>query len=98
MAFDVAILRNDASHMAPHPARMVAAITKLGIGQGRAVAVVDTALTREAAQGAGLPYVAFPGRLAESDADVFSTTDMSHALSPEALTSAWRGIRNQAAE
>ena len=98
VAFDVAILRDDASHMAPHPAGMVAAITKLSIGQGRAVAVVDTALTREAAQGAGLPYVAFPGRLAESDSDVFSTTDMSHALSPEALTSAWRGIRNQAAE
>ena len=84
--------------MAPHPAGMVAAITKLGIGQGRAVAVVDTALTREAAQGAGLPSVVFPGRLAETDADRFDGPEMSHALSPEALISAWRGIRNQAAE
>ncbi|MBF9047667.1 HAD hydrolase-like protein [Rhodobacterales bacterium LSUCC0031] len=98
VAFDVAILRDDASHMAPHPAGMVAAITKLGIGQGRAVAVVDTALTREAAQAAGLPFVGFSGRLAQSEAEVFEAADHTHALSPEALTSAWRGITNQAAE
>lgn len=98
LAFDVAILREDAGHMAPHPAGMVAAITKLGIGQGRAVAVVDSHPTREAAQAAGLPFLNFPGRLAESDPEEFCDTDMSHALSPETLISAWRGIRNQAAE
>ena len=98
VAFDVAILRGDVDHMAPHPAGMVAAITRLGIGQGRAVAVVDTTPTRDAAQAAGLPYLAFPGRLASGDTEPFGEGDLPHALSPEALTSAWRGIRNQAAE
>jgi beta-phosphoglucomutase-like phosphatase (HAD superfamily) len=98
VAFDVAILREDVDHMAPHPAGMVAAITRLGIGQGRAVAVVDTAPTRDAAQAAGLPFLAFPGRLADGEGEHFRDGDLPHALSPEALTSAWRGIRNQAAE
>jgi beta-phosphoglucomutase-like phosphatase (HAD superfamily) len=98
VAFDVAILREDVSHMAPHPAGMVAALTQLGVGQGRTVAVVDTPAAMEAARAAGLPTLAFPGRLTESEPESFGHHAMAHALSPEALTSTWRGARNEAAE
>lgn len=98
VAFDVAILREDVSHMAPHPAGMVAALTQLGVGQGRTVAVVDTPAAMEAARAAGLPTLAFPGRLTESEPESFGRNAIAHALSPEALTSTWRGARNEAAE
>jgi beta-phosphoglucomutase-like phosphatase (HAD superfamily) len=98
VAFDVAILREDMGHMAPHPAGMVAALTKLGVGQGRTEAVVDTPVALEAARAAGLPTLAFPGRLAAHEPEAFGDFPVAHALSPEALTSIWRGARNQAAE
>ena len=98
VAFDVAILREDVGPMAPHPSGMVAAITLLGVGQGRTVAVVDTPVALEAARAAGLPAVVFPGRLTESEPEGFEQDRGLHALSPEALTSIWRGARNEAAE
>jgi beta-phosphoglucomutase-like phosphatase (HAD superfamily) len=97
-SFDVAILREDVDRMAPSPEAMVAAVTELGIGPGRAVAVVDTAVALEAARGAGLPALAFPGRLGEAEPEVFGPVPTAHVLSPEALTAAWRGARSQAAE
>lgn len=97
-SFDIAILREDVDRLAPHPEAMVAAITELGVGQGRAVAIVDTPATLEAARAAGLPVLAFPGRLAEQDPEDFAGIPLAHALSPEALTAAWRGARSQAAE
>jgi beta-phosphoglucomutase-like phosphatase (HAD superfamily) len=97
-SFDVAILREDVDRMAPSPEAMVAAVTELGIGPGRAVAVVDTAVALEAARGAGLPALAFPGRLGEAEPEVFGPVSTAHVLSPEALTAAWRGARSQAAE
>lgn len=98
IAFDVAVLREDAGHMAPHPGGMVAALTALGVGQGRSVAVVDTRVALEAARAAGLPTLVFPGRLAADEPEAFGDWPLAHALSPEALTSTWRGARNQAAE
>jgi beta-phosphoglucomutase-like phosphatase (HAD superfamily) len=97
-SFDVAILRDDVARMAPNPEAMVAAVTELGIGPGRAVAVVDTPVALEAARTAGLPALAFPGRLAEAEPEAFGQVAMAHVLSPEALTAAWRGARSQAAE
>lgn len=97
-AFDVAILREDVGHMAPHPAGMVAALTQLGVGQGRTVAVVDSPAMMEAARTAGIPCIAFPGRLTEAEPDVFREAPILHALSPEALTTTWLGARNEAAE
>ncbi len=97
-SFDVAILRGDVDRMAPNPEAMVAAVTDLGIGPGRAVAVVDTVAALEAAQAAGLPALAFPGRLGEAEPEVFGQVPMAHVLSPEALTATWRGARSQAAE
>lgn len=98
IAFDVAILREDVSRMAPHPEAMTAAMTALGVGRGRAVTVVDTAAALEAASGAGLPVLAFPGRLGEAEPEDFAGVPVAHALSPEALTAAWRGARFHAAE
>lgn len=98
VAFDVAILRDDVGHRPPHPAGMVAALTQLGVGQGRTVAVVDTPAALEAARAAGLPVLAFPGRLTADEPEVFAPDSMVHVLSPEALTSTWRSARNEAAE
>ena len=98
VAFDVAILRGDVAHMAPHPAGMVAALTQLCVGQGRTVAVADTPAAMEAARAAGLPVLAFPGRLTAGEPEVFGPDSLVHALGPEALTSTWRGARNEAAE
>jgi beta-phosphoglucomutase-like phosphatase (HAD superfamily) len=97
-SFDVAILREDVTHMAPHPEAMVAAMTELGVGQGRAVAVVDTPAALEAARAAGLPALPFPGRLAETEPELFGGLPIAHVLTPEGLTGAWRGARSQAAE
>lgn len=97
-SFDVAILREDVDHLAPHPDGMVAALTELGVGQGRTVAVVDTPAAFEAARAANLPALAFPGRMAETEPEAFGDNQMAHVLSPEALTAAWRGARSHAAE
>ena len=99
-AFDVAILRPDVARMAPHPEAMATALAALDVGTGRAVAVVDTPVALEAARGAGLPALAFPGRLAETGeaGERFAGAPSAHVLSPEALTTAWRGARNHAAE
>ena len=97
-AFDVAILREDVAHMPPHPDGMIAAVTALDIGPGRAVAVVDTRAALDAAHAAGLPALVFPGRLVEAEPETFGGSPLAHVLSPEALTAAWRGARRQAAE
>lgn len=96
--FDVAILREDVTRMAPDPEAMEAALIALGLGPSRALAIVDTPVARQAARAAGLPTLAFPGRLAEVDPEDFTTGPVVHALSPEALVSAWRGDACQAAE
>jgi beta-phosphoglucomutase-like phosphatase (HAD superfamily) len=97
-AFDVAILRGDVDHMAPRPDAMEAALSSLGVTRGQAVAVADTPAAFEAARGAGLATLAFPGRLAEAETEDLANVPVAHVLSPEALTAAWRGARFHAAE
>ncbi|MGP1355222.1 HAD family hydrolase [Roseicyclus sp.] len=98
IAFDVAILRSDVARMAPDPEAMALAVEKLGVGRGRSVVVADTPVAAHAAQRAGLPVLAFPGRLAEAEPEEFGGVAMAHVLSPEALTRAWRGEVDTAAE
>ena len=79
--------REDVSRMAPNPEAMVAAVTELGIGPGRAVAIVDTPVALEAARTAGLPALAFPGRLAEApppppEPEDFGQVAMAHVPQP----------------
>jgi HAD superfamily hydrolase (TIGR01509 family) len=71
ISFDVAVLRSDVTHMAPDPEAMLLAVEKLGVGPGRSVVVADTPVAAEAARGAGLPVLAFPGRLAEAEPELF---------------------------
>jgi beta-phosphoglucomutase-like phosphatase (HAD superfamily)/uncharacterized protein YdcH (DUF465 family) len=71
ISFDVAVLRSDVTHMAPDPEAMALAVEKLGVGPGRSVVVADTPVAAEAARGAGLPVLAFPGRLAEAEPELF---------------------------
>jgi beta-phosphoglucomutase-like phosphatase (HAD superfamily) len=97
-SFDVAVLRGDVSRLAPAPDGMISAVTQLGVGVGRTVVVADTPVAAEAAQAAGLPVLAFPGRLAEAEPEAFGAIPMTHALSPEALAVAWRGAQSHAAE
>ncbi|MFW5641286.1 MAG: HAD family hydrolase [Roseicyclus sp.] len=98
VAFDVAVLRSDVARMAPDPQAMALAVEKLGVGKGRSVAVADTPVAAEAARRAGLPVLAFPGRLAEAEPAEFGALPLAHVLSPEALTRAWRGEVETAAE
>ena len=96
--FDVAILREDVTRMAPDPEAMEAALIELGLGPARVLAVVDTPVALQAARSAGLPTLVFPGRLAETEPEDFAGQPVVHALSPEALVGAWRGDTRQAAE
>jgi HAD superfamily hydrolase (TIGR01509 family) len=98
IAFDVAVLRPDVSRMAPDPEAMALAAEKLGVGAGRSVVVADTPVAARAARAAGLPVLAFPGRLAEAEPEEFGGLPRVHVLAPEALTRAWRGTANSAAE
>lgn len=96
--FDVAVLREDVSRMAPDPEAMVAALTKLSVGQGRTIVVADTLASAEAGAAAGLPVLLFPGALANMDIEALSRFPQVHVLAPEALTRAWSGARTSAAE
>jgi beta-phosphoglucomutase-like phosphatase (HAD superfamily) len=96
--FDVAILRGDVTRMAPDPEAMEASLIALGLGPARALAIVDTPVSLQAARAAGLPALVFPGRLTETEPEDVAGVPIVHALSPEALVSAWRGDRRQAAE
>lgn len=99
IAFDVAVLRSDVTRMAPDPEAMLLAVEKLGVGPGRSVVVADTPVAAEAARRAGLPVLAFPGRLGEIEPERFDGLPVTHALAPEALTRAWRdGTITTAAE
>lgn len=98
ISFDVAVLRSDVRHMAPHPEAMELAVEKLGVGQGRSVVVADTPAACEAARAARLPVLAFPGQMAESEPEAFGAHPVAHVLAPEALTQAWRGAVSAAAE
>jgi beta-phosphoglucomutase-like phosphatase (HAD superfamily) len=98
IAFDVAVLRADVSRMAPDPEAMALAVDKLAVGEGRTVVVADTPATALAARAAGLPVLAFPGRLAEAEPEEFGGLPLAHVLAPEALTRAWRGETTTAAE
>lgn len=98
VSFDVAVLRPDVARMAPEPEAMSLAVEKLGVGEGRSVVVADTPATAQAARAAGLPVLAFPGRLAEAEPEAFGGLPVAHVLTPEALARAWRGEVNTAAE
>ena len=91
IAFDVAILRDDVAHLAPHPEAMERAVAELGVGRERVVVVADTAATAQAAQDAGLPILGFPGQLAALEPADFGSLPLVKVLTPEALTGAWRG-------
>jgi beta-phosphoglucomutase-like phosphatase (HAD superfamily) len=99
ISFDVAVLRSDVTRMAPNPEAMMLAVEKLGVGPGRSIVVADTPVAAEAARGAGLPVLGFPGRLAEAEPELFDGMPVAHSLAPEALTRAWRdGLVTAAAE
>ncbi len=98
IGFDVAVLREDVRHLAPHPEAMTRAVDELGIGRSRVVVVADTPASAQAAQDAGLAVLAFPGALASGSPEDFGTLPQVKVLSPEALTSAWRGALDTAAE
>ncbi len=96
--FDVAVLRGDVPHMAPHPDAMEFALDALGVGRGRVAVVADTPAMALAAQEAGLPVLAFPGLLAEVEPDDFGALPRTSVLSAEAVTGAWVGWQDTAAQ
>lgn len=98
ISFDVAILRQDVARMAPDPQAMRLAMERLAVGPGRAVAVADSPVAVQAAMGAGVPVLALPSARAAREPEMFGPVPMVHALSPEAITQAWRGTVGTAAE
>ncbi|MEJ6394032.1 HAD family hydrolase [Gymnodinialimonas sp. 2305UL16-5] len=89
IAFDLAVLREDVEHLAPDPEAMLKAVADLGVGRERVVVVADTAATAQAAQGAGLTVLAFPGQLAAAEPGDFNGLPSVQVLSPEAVAGAW---------
>lgn len=98
IAFDVAVMRDDVSHLAPHPEAMELALQTLNVGRARVVVVADTPATAQAAQAAGLPVLAFPGLLASSEPEDFGNLPSVPVLTPEAVTGAWSRWVDAAAE
>jgi len=98
LPFDLAVLRGDVRHLAPHPEAMQQAVQHLGVGAGRAVVVADTPVAMRAAQAAGVPVLAFPGQMARQEPEAFEGVPVAHFLSPEALTGAWSKAAQTAAE
>lgn len=98
IAFDVAVMREDVTHLAPHPEAMEVALRSLDVGRGRVVVVADTPATAQAAQAAGLPVLAFPGSLAASEPEDFGQLPSVPVLTPEAVIGAWSHWYDTAAE
>lgn len=98
ISFDVAVLRPDVAHLAPNPAALRLAMDRLAVGHGRAVVVADTVVAMQAAQAAGLPVLVLPSDYAAREPEAFGSAPLVHALSPAAITTAWRGQIGTAAE
>ncbi len=98
IGFDVAVLRDDVTRLAPDPEAMTLATQALGVGRSRVLVVADTPASAQAAQDAGLAVLAFPGALAADTPEDFGTLPVARVLSPEVLTAAWRGALDTAAE
>lgn len=98
IAFDVAVMREDVIHLAPHPEAMAAALRALGLGRERVVVVADTPATAQAAQAAGLRVLAFPGLLAAAEPEDFGKLPFVPVLTPEAIIAAWNRTLDTAAE
>lgn len=98
ISFDVAVLREDVTHLAPHPEAMEVALHALGVGRRRVIVVADTPATAQAAQAAGLPVLAFPGALAFDAPEDFGSLPTVPVLSAEALMEAWNAPLDTAAE
>ncbi len=56
--FDVVIGHEDVARAKPAPDALLAALSRLGVGAGRALYVGDHPVDAEAAAGAGVPFVA----------------------------------------
>lgn len=98
IAFDVAVLREDVSRLAPHPEAMEHAIEALDVGRERIAVVADTAATAQAAQAVGLAVLAFPGLLAAAEPGDFGHLPTAQVLTPEAIIGAWQGGMETAAQ
>lgn len=83
--FDVVVCREDVRERKPAPEPYAAAVARLGVDPGRALAVEDAPLGVRAAKAAGLRCVAVPGPVtasldfAEADAVVTTVEGMSLA-------------------
>ncbi len=98
ISFDVAVLRDDVSRLAPHPEAMERATALLDVGRERIAVIADTAATAHAAQAAGLAVMAFPGLLSAPDFGAFGQLPKVQVLTPEAILGAWSGGLVAAAE
>jgi len=66
VGFDVAILRDDLSHLPPHPEAYLLALDHLGVSAAATLALVDSPAALQAADAAHIPTLGFPGTVARS--------------------------------
>lgn len=99
VGFDVAILRDDLTHLPPHPEAYQLALAQLGVEPMAALAIVDTPAAAQAAAAAGIPTLGFPGVLARSGGvGVPGRGGEVMVLSPADIDAAWRRSLRPAAE
>jgi len=99
IGFDVAILRDDLSHLPPHPQAYQLALAQMDIAPSAALAVVDSAAAMQAAGTAGIATLGFPGALARSGGlGVPGRGGEVAVLSTAEIDAAWRRSLRQVAE
>jgi len=97
--FDVAILRDDLQHLPPHPQAYQLAIDQLGLAPDAVLAVVDSPAALQAANGAHLPTLGFPGAVARSGGlGVPGRGGEVAVLTMAEVDAAWRRSLRMAAE
>ena len=97
ITFDVAVLRGDVTRMAPDPDAMERCLEQLNLQPSEVLAIVDTPATAQGAQAAGIPCLAFTGRLARSE-DFPSDIPHANVLTVATAMEAWQQTSSQAAE
>jgi beta-phosphoglucomutase-like phosphatase (HAD superfamily) len=66
--FQVVVTSRDVQRPKPHPDMLLLAAERLALAPGEVLFVGDSELDREAAQGAGMPFIAYKGDGEESPA------------------------------
>jgi beta-phosphoglucomutase-like phosphatase (HAD superfamily) len=97
ITFDVAVLRSDVTELAPSPEAHELAINQLGVLPDQVLSIENLPLGVAAASAAGIPVLAYPGKVA-ADMNFEAASMQTQSLSVAEIIEAWRGTDHVAAE